>query len=122
MILGIGDATTAAIVGPVVVAFVGVIGAAIRLGFKVWDELADLRRDQERRIGTPNGHGNVVEMSEKLLAGQAGQDSRLAVLERESIRQAAAQKDQGERLGLVEQEVALLRGAPCLTPSQEDDR
>lgn len=33
-------------------------------------------------VGTPNGSGNVTQMLERLLAGQTGQDVRLAVLER----------------------------------------
>lgn len=33
------------------------------------------------RIGTPNGEGNVVQMLERILRGQTGQDSRLARLE-----------------------------------------
>jgi hypothetical protein len=37
--------------------------------------------DAVAAIGTPNGHGNVVQMMEKLLAGQTGQDGRLARLE-----------------------------------------
>lgn len=32
-------------------------------------------------IGTPNGHGNLVQMAEQLLAGQADQDQRLAAIE-----------------------------------------
>ena len=32
-------------------------------------------------IGTPNGQGNVVEMLERLLEDQAGQDRRLADIE-----------------------------------------
>ncbi len=32
-------------------------------------------------IGTPNGQGNVVQMLERILAGQTGQDNRLANLE-----------------------------------------
>lgn len=40
------------------------------------------KRELEQRVGTPNGHGNVVEMFERLVTGQAGQDNRLAKLER----------------------------------------
>ena len=36
------------------------------------------RRDVRERIGTPNGHGNVVQMMERLLSGQTAQDTRLA--------------------------------------------
>lgn len=32
-------------------------------------------------IGTPNGQGNLVQMAEQLLAGQADQDQRLAAIE-----------------------------------------
>ena len=42
---------------------------------------ANAARDVRDRIGTPNGQGNVVEMMERLLAGQAGQDNRIARLE-----------------------------------------
>lgn len=35
-------------------------------------------RDVRDRIGTPNGHGNVVQMMERLLSGQTSQDARLA--------------------------------------------
>ena len=35
-------------------------------------------RDVRERIGTPNGHGNVVQMMERLLSGQTSQDARLA--------------------------------------------
>ena len=35
-------------------------------------------RDLRERIGTPNGHGNVVQMMERLLSGQTAQDTRLA--------------------------------------------
>lgn len=33
------------------------------------------------KIGTPNGQGNLVQMAEQLLAGQADQDQRLAAIE-----------------------------------------
>ena len=33
------------------------------------------------KIGTPNGQGNLVQMAERLLAGQADQDLRLAQIE-----------------------------------------
>jgi len=36
------------------------------------------RRDVRDRIGNPNGHGNVVQMIERLLSGQTAQDTRLA--------------------------------------------
>ena len=39
------------------------------------------KRELERRVGTPNGKGNLVEMCESILAGQAGQDNRLARIE-----------------------------------------
>jgi len=37
---------------------------------------------------TEDGHGNIVQMMERLLAGQTGQDERLAVIERRQIEQA----------------------------------
>ena len=35
----------------------------------------------EAALGTPNGHGDIVHMMEKLLHGQTGQDARLAAIE-----------------------------------------
>jgi len=35
----------------------------------------------EDKIGDPNGQGNVVQMLERILSGQTGQDHRLAELE-----------------------------------------
>lgn len=58
---------------PVVVAIVALVGTVTT---------AMVTREQVRhRIGTPNGQGNVIEMLERLLAGQTGQDARLASLE-----------------------------------------
>lgn len=50
--------------GSVSVALIGLVGIRMR-----------------QTIGTPNGQGNVVEMLEWLLEGQAGQDRRLADIE-----------------------------------------
>lgn len=119
MILALSESVTAAMVGPITVALLAVLGAAIKVGFRIRDELAALRADQAHRIGTPNGHGNVVEMSEKLLAGQTGQDARIAVLEKTTNRLEAGQRDQGKRLGVVEREVTALKGAPCLGSPEE---
>ena len=54
----------------------------------------------EKAIGVPNGHGNVVQMVERILLGQIGQDNRLASLEagqtqqaRDSARLEQAQQD-----------------------------
>lgn len=38
-------------------------------------------RATNKAIGRPNGDGNVVQMLEKVLAGQVGQDNRIARLE-----------------------------------------
>jgi hypothetical protein len=40
-----------------------------------------VRRELKGRVGKPNGQGTLVEMAEKLLAGQATQDERLGRLE-----------------------------------------
>lgn len=51
-------------------------------GFSVVVALIALVDHRTRKaIGTPNGQGNVVEMLGKLLAGQTGQDARLAEIE-----------------------------------------
>ncbi|MEZ5350962.1 MAG: hypothetical protein R2714_17455 [Microthrixaceae bacterium] len=50
------------VIGPTIVALIGL-------------------REVKRRVGTPNGQGNVIEMLERILHGQTGQDSRLAQIE-----------------------------------------
>ena len=60
-----------ALIGAIVTPIV--TGALARRGTK---------RELEHRVGTPNGHGNVVEMLTSLLTGQADQDNRIAKLER----------------------------------------
>jgi hypothetical protein len=39
------------------------------------------RRELKNRVGTPNGNGNVVDMTERLLAMNVVQDERLGRLE-----------------------------------------
>lgn len=53
------------------------------------------KKSTEEKIGTPNGHGNLVQMLESallgqatLLEGQTGQDARLAVIEQRQTEQA----------------------------------
>lgn len=60
-------ATITAVLGPVMLAMV-------------------TRREIKSRVGTPNGQGNVVEMLEKLIESQAGQDRRLAEHDRRLAR------------------------------------
>ena len=50
------------VIGPTIVALIGL-------------------REVKRRVGTPNGQGNVIEMLDQLLAGQAIQDGRLVTIE-----------------------------------------
>lgn len=51
-------------------------------GFAVVVALIGVLDHRTRKsIGVPNGKGNVVQMLEKILAGQTGQDSRLASIE-----------------------------------------
>jgi hypothetical protein len=40
-----------------------------------------IRRELAHRVGTPNGDGDAIQMLERLLAGQTGQDGRIAQLE-----------------------------------------
>lgn len=56
------------------------------------------------RLGAPNGKGNVVEMLEALLAGQTGQDARLAKLETGQLMHA-------HRLQRIEHHVGMDEGA-----------
>lgn len=64
--------------GPVVVAIITsvvgpvVVGLFARRGFI---------RELGNRVGDPNGQGTVVQMLERLLDGQTGQDKRLARIE-----------------------------------------
>jgi hypothetical protein len=67
-------ALIASVIGPVVVARLA------RHGTK-----REISRELEQRVGTPNGKGNVVEMLERLLTGQTGQDNRLARIEARQI-------------------------------------
>ena len=80
-------AAAAAVLVALVAALASIVSALIGLAAK---------KSNEERIGTPNGHGTIAEMMAKLLDGQTGQDTRLAVIERRQIEQA-------ERLSSVEQ-------------------
>jgi hypothetical protein len=86
---------------------VAVIGAVAILGaagfglMGVW--IQRNVRDTKDAIGTPNGHGNVIEMMERLLSGQTGQDGRLASLEGRMGNVEALAKDAAEKAALVKQ-------------------
>ncbi len=86
-------------VGLVIVAGLGLLGELIRRGTKEARVAADTARhtaadaastaaDAANRIGKVNGEGNVIQMLERvldsnqrILAGQVGQDNRIASLE-----------------------------------------
>lgn len=122
MILGLGDATTAAIVGPVSALLLGGVATLIRAAWHLRDEVREMRTDQAKRIGTPNGKGNAIQMLERIVSGQAGQDNRLAKLEstvgemRTEVGVLSAHarsvddtlRDRGERIGALEQDVQVL--------------
>lgn len=76
----------AAVAVALIAAVASVVAALIGLATK---------KSTEDKLGTPNGHGNIVQMMERLLAGQTGQDERLAVIEARQVRQA-------ERLSAIE--------------------
>lgn len=78
-----------------IIGVVGVIGAAGFGTLGVW--ISSVKKS----IGTPNGHGDLVHMAEALLAGQAGQDKRLAQLEH-------GQAQHATRITQVEQTLATL--------------
>lgn len=65
------------------------------------------RKDVRDRIGTPNGQGNVVEMMERLLAGQTGQDNRIARLEGNDLQRGIVQAAHDERIKRLEQHPTL---------------
>lgn len=62
--------------------YVALIGAIVAPAASMVLTRRGTKRELEQRVGTPNGHGNVVEMLERLVTGQAGQDNRIAKLER----------------------------------------
>jgi hypothetical protein len=64
---------------PVIVAVIGAVGVIGAAGFGT---LSAAITSTRRAIGRPNGQGNIVQMMERMLTGQAGQDNRLAALER----------------------------------------
>lgn len=88
---GVIVAIAVGIVGPIIVALIGLLGL-------------------RRRVGSPNGHGNVMEMLERLLHGQASQDQRLAELEANDNRMAS-------QIGRVHQ--TLREREPIITAAAE---
>ena len=73
--------------GSVSVALIGLVGIRMR-----------------QTIGTPNGQGNVVEMLELLLEGQAGQDRRLADIETRQNNAEGRLNHIDDRLRSIEQQ------------------
>lgn len=73
----------------IIVAIISVIGT-LTLGLITRNEI-------KGRVGTPaeNGHGTLIQMCEQILAGQVGQDNRLAKIE-------AVQLGQGQRIAALE--------------------
>lgn len=109
VVLALTDGQWAA-VGAVVVASIAAVASIITA-------LISLRakKSTDEKIGTPNGKGNVVEMLESALRGQAlilegqtGQDNRLASIER--------------RLGAVEERNFCTRFHAGETPVVVQDR
>lgn len=64
------------------------------------------RREVEKRVGTPNGQGNVVQMLERALQHQGRQDERMQNVLTRLGRIEAGQKKQDERLEALEGESA----------------
>ena len=83
-----------------VVIILAIIGAFGGIGAAYAANTA--RKDVRDRIGTPNGQGNVVEMMELLLAGQTGQDTRIARLEGTQVQHGIDLAAHDERLRLLE--------------------
>ncbi len=66
----------------VTVALVTTAGALGVAAIGVWGEAVRRAAKEAREaIGTPNGEGTAIQMLERILAGQAGQDNRIARLE-----------------------------------------
>lgn len=65
-----------------------------------------IRDDVGKRVGTPNGQGNVVQMLERALQHQGKQDDRMERVLTRLGRIEAGQKQQDERLAALEGESA----------------
>lgn len=75
-----------------------------------------LRVDLEDRVGTPNGHGNVVQMlqsvlrmMQQVLAEQTEQAARLVRIEERQGRLVEGHREHGSRIGELEKCMAVLR-------------
>lgn len=94
MILALSEVVTQ-VCGAVIVAAITASGAVMAA--------RAARHDVARRVGEPNGHGNLIEMVEELLNGQARHDTRFARLEERTARMEDRQADHHERLIRVEE-------------------
>jgi len=81
MLLAVATEVQVAVITTLGGLVVAIVGANSILGKRSSDRL-------ERAVGVPNGQGNLVQMAERILAGQAGQDNRLAKLEAGQAQQA----------------------------------
>ena len=103
MIFGhVDQSITAVVVGVLLTAVLAGIGRLVHL-------VVVLRDDMQKRVGQPNGKGNLTQMLETLLTGQTGQDSRLAVHDTKITANEDAIRAYGDRLGALEQDVAAIR-------------
>ena len=103
MIFGhVDQSITAVVVGVLLTAVLAGIGRLVHL-------VVVLRDDMQKRVGQPNGKGNLTQMLETLLAGQTAQDSRLAVHDAQIAINVEALRAYGDRLGAIEQDIAAIR-------------
>lgn len=70
------------------------LGSAAMVG-AAWLGLRGKLAEIGKNVGTQNGNGNVVQMSERILAGQAEQDARLGAIEH-------TLGEHGQRLSTIE--------------------
>lgn len=101
----VGTEVTDLVVSAVGLSVAVIATAVAALAKRSSDSVGD---DIREWVGTPNGHGNVVAMLERVLAGQTGQDARLARLEAWQAEVRDGLRRHGERIGAVEQDVAAL--------------
>lgn len=99
-VLALSEAATVAVVAAVLSAVVGPVWVA-----RIAASARATAEQTQERIGSPNGHGDLVTMMERLLAGQVGQDNRLGRIEHRLSRGDERMGGLGARVSTLSDEV-----------------